>query len=138
MKQVQVASLYSRLSLGVTILPGIEHQRSAMFDEVHCPLSTLDFGGERWRSGGMKRVLVYLLSFAGVCAERLACGPETVYARLRIGFPATQFVDQFAQFGQRYVDASGDVQSGAAIRSVASQLAAHDQHTPQQKEDEQG
>jgi hypothetical protein len=78
MKQVQVASLYSRLSLGVTVLPGIEHQRSAMFDEVHCPLSTLDFRGERWRSSGMERVLVYLLSFAGVRAQRLACGAETL------------------------------------------------------------
>jgi hypothetical protein len=109
-----------------------------VLDEIHCPLSSLDLGGKRWRSDGLERVPVHLLSFAGVAAERLSCGPETIYARLGIGFPAAQFVDQFAQFGQRNIDAASDVQDSPAIGSLASQLATHDENTPQQKENGQG
>ena len=126
MKQVEVASLHSRFSLRVVILLRVEQQGSAVLDEIHCPLSPLDLEGKRWRAGGMERVTVHLLSFAGVAAERLGCGSEAVSARLGIGFPAAQLVDQFGQFGQLHVDAAGDVQSGVAIGSVASQLAAHD------------
>jgi hypothetical protein len=42
--EVEVASLDGRLALTAPIRGRIEHQLAAMLDQVHGPLSALDFG----------------------------------------------------------------------------------------------